>query len=479
MNPGTELRMDFPVNPRYHPKSMEPYFGYDNLARYQIRVEWALLEALAAIGIIPQTEAVLLTEELKLALLEKITTTLQDGREKVTKHDIRALVQLIQEDVPEELKRWIHFVATSYDIIDTARILAYKEAFYGATFPALLSLIETLSDKAEEFAFHVQIGRTHKQHALPITVGFWIATLLDRFLDSAENLVAAESKLTAKFSGAVGAYNAQALFGLDARAQENFGMTFEELVLSRLGLTPARISTQILPPNALARFLHEYVLLAGNFGQLGRDGRNLQSTEVAEIMEEFGEKQVGSSTMAHKRNPISFESAEGMHDKVCSLYRDVLDCLISDYQRDLVGSTQMRDFPAIVILCQHQLERLNNTVSKMSVDEAALQRNFRFSQDKIMAEPIYLALQFYGYRGDAHHLVNHVLMPKMKRREGSSLLVELATLHDEDNEAKEVFKKMPREVVAILGDPAAYTGKAGVKTMEVVQAGRAFLEKYK
>ena len=474
-----ELRLEMPGNPRYQPKSLIPYFGYDNLARYLIKVEWALLESLADIRVIPPEDALLLDENLKNRLFDEITTTLQDKREReVTKHDIRALVQLMQELMPEPLRKWVHFSATSFDIIENARIYAYKHAFANATFPALIDLIENLSRKTEEFASEIQIGRTHGQHALPITVGFWMATLLNRLVDSAEKLKEAEDGLAGKFSGAVGAYNAQIALGLDEKSRELFNITFEELILSKLDLKASRISTQILLPNYLARFLHEYVLLSGNLAQLSRDSRHLQRTEIREVAEEFSSTQVGSSTMAHKRNPIAFENTEGSFVIVAAEYQKVLSCLVSEHQRDLVGSTVMREFPIIVIRTQYQIERISKVISKITIDQKSLKRNFDQSKELIMAEPLYLSLQLYGYERDAHELVNHVLVPNVQESD-RSLTEELIKLSLEDQDIDDVISQIPKEMFDLLHDPYKYIGKAEAKTMEVVKKANDFVERNK
>lgn len=473
------LRLEMPGNPRYQPKSMIPYFGYDYLVRFQIEVEWALLESLADIRVIPSEEALLLNSKLKRRLFKGITTTLQDKREReVTKHDIRALVQLMQELMPEPLRKWVHFSATSFDIIENARIYAYKQAFLKATFPALIGLMENLSDKAEKFVSEIQIGRTHGQHALPITVGFWMATILNRFLDTAQELKESEGKLVGKFSGAVGACNAQVALDFENRSQELFNLTFEELVLSKLGLKPSIISTQILPPNHLARFLHEYVLLSGNLAQFSRDCRHLQRTEIAEVAEEFDLGQVGSSTMAHKRNPITFENTEGLFAIILAEYQKVFSCLVSEHQRDLVGSSIMREFPTIVILAQYQIERISKVISKITIDKKSLERNFNQSKELIMAEPLYLILQLYGYKGDAHELVNHTLISKAKNS-GRPLTEELIGLAGNDQKVGEVLSKIPKEMFDLLRDPHKYIGKAEAKTMEVVKKANIFIRENK
>ena len=471
-------RIEMPGNPRYQPQSLVPYFGYDNLAKYLIMVEWALLEALVDIKVIPKKEAILLTYELKESLISTITTTALDEREKITKHDIRALVQLMQEHMPEPLKKWVHYTATSYDIIENARIIAYKRAFREVTLPTLIDLIENLSFKAEEFASVVQIGRTHGQHALPITAGFWLATLLNRIVDSAQNLIEGENHLEGKFSGAVGVYNAQVGLGLEYRAQEHSSMTFEEILLSKLNLNPSIISTQILQPNPLARFLHEHLFVSSGLAQLGRDSRNLQRTEISEVAEKFAAGQVGSSTMAHKRNPISFENTEGLFEIIKAEYSKVLSCLVSEHQRDLVGSSVMREFPTIVVLLQSQLERMNRVIPNIVVDKIALEKNFSNSKGLIMAEPLYLILQLYGYEGDSHEFVNHVLVPNAQKS-GRLLIEELVYLSIEDKNIEKTLAQIPREMTDLLRNPQKYIGKAEIKTMEVVERANDFVKENK
>ncbi len=118
------MNLTLPGNPRYQPKELQPFFGYDNLYRAIAEVEIATKRTLAEIGIIPPADIVLLTSAVEHALLT-IPTTAVDEREKKTKHDIRAWVQLAQERLPLGLRRWIHIPLTSYDVLDTARSLQF------------------------------------------------------------------------------------------------------------------------------------------------------------------------------------------------------------------------------------------------------------------------------------------------------------------------------------------------------------------
>ncbi len=270
-----------PGNPRYQPKDLIPIFGYDNLATPLVEVELAAMNTLAAMDIIPAADLELLTPEVVQKLLAITMTDVDKVEREITKHDIRALVRLMQEILPEPLRRWVHVPLTSYDVLDTARPLQFIRAHKKVIEPKTRQVIGYLKDQAMRHIDQVQIGRTHGQHALPITVGFWFATILSRVLFNAQRMNEFRHGLVGKISGAVGTYNAQAGLGINGRS----GIVFEDHVLHQLGLDPAPISTQILPPEPLAYYLFSALGLSASFGQLGRDSRHLMRNEIGELSE--------------------------------------------------------------------------------------------------------------------------------------------------------------------------------------------------
>ncbi len=460
-----------PGNLRYQPKEMIPYFGYDNLYKTFVDVEMATLEVLHDIKVIPDDEYAKITVSIKKQLQQIKTTQVDKLERAVTKHDIRALVKSIQEVIRSEINRWAHVPLTSYDVIDTGRSMTFFGAYEGAIKPALLQVISLLSSKVIDLAYTKQIGRTHGQHALPITVGFWLATVLNRWMYNYYEMERFVNSLVGKISGAVGAYNAQIGLGLSDDTGD-----FEKKVLAKLAMKPAAISTQILPPEPLAYFLHSCVMMSASLGQFGRDGRNLMRTEIAEIREAFEDGQVGSSTMAHKRNPVNFENLEGFYWKTKNEYGKVLDALISDHQRDLVGSCIARDFPIILINLQHQLNTLLRKgkngiafLTAITVDEESCQRNLNQSAGLVIAEPLYIALQMAGYTGDAHELVNKQLMPVAKGKDLLSALLELTIT---DHKLKEVVDNIPEKVMELLQNPSSYTGAASSKALLIAEEAR-------
>lgn len=487
------MNLTLPGNPRNQPKGLVPYFGYDNLYAGLARVEVATMQTLGEIGVIPAADMAFLTPELIERLIAIPTTEVDKVEREDTKHDVRAWVRLAQSILPPQIGRWLHMPLTSYDPLDTGRILHYYEAYKNVLKPSLAKVIGIFIELVRQYSNTLQIGRTHGQHALPITVGFWLATILDRLVRNAWQLDEAADELVGKISGAVGAYNAQVGLGFTkAFAGNTDGNTFEDAVLDKLNLNAAPISTQILPPEPLANFLYTCTLLSASFGQFGRDSRNLMRSEIAEVQEEYEAGQVGSSTMAHKRNPVTFEQLEGMWLRTKNEFGKVLDVLLSEHQRDLVGSSVMRDFPIILVNLQCQMDNLLRPskqtgkpfLSRITINEEACRRNFDANANVILAEPLYIALLMAGYEGDAHALVNEVLMPRAQQKntqlvhELSDLVGEAISRGDETEEAQAIRRarnNLPEEIYKLLTRPKEYTGAATQKALETVERAENYL----
>lgn len=473
------LNLTLPGNPRYQPKSLQPIFGYDNLYQTVAEVEIATLKTLGEIGVIPPETMALLTLEVEDALLAITTTEVDDVERRVTKHDINAWVRIAKEKLPPPLRRYLHIPLTSYDDLDTARMLQFVRAHQDVVSPTVKNLILILAGMVQKYADTLQIGRTHGQHAIPITVGFWLATILNRIIWNAQKMDEHARGLVGKISGAVGAHNAHITFGFTEFG--NGEQTFEERVLEKLGLGSAPVSTQILPPEPLAYYLFSATMLSATIAQLGRDCRHLMRSEIGEVCEPFESSQVGSSTMAHKRNPVNFENSEGMYVRTKSEFAKVLDTIISEHQRDLVGSCVVRDFPIIIVNLTCQLETLLRKnedgkpfLARIGVDPIACRRNFEMNMNVILAEPIYIALQIAGYEGDAHELVNRSAVP-LARQKGIPLLDAVRSLAETDDRVCAALDAIPPELLHALKQMEWYVGDAAQKAIEIADMAHAYI----
>ncbi|MFC1704952.1 lyase family protein [Nanoarchaeota archaeon] len=267
---------------------------------------------------------------------------------------------------------------------------AYKEAVkaslrgdYGIG--AVIVLDKSIIARSGNESVTIQIGRTHGQHAEPITFGFAIAQYVSRVGASIMRIKKAADNIRGKIAGAVGAYNASALFIKDP-------IKFEKEVLGELGIKASPMSTQVVEGEYMADFVHAMVAAFGVIANLADDMRHLQRSELSEVAEAFGKKQVGSSTMPHKRNPINFENVKSMWKAFMPRMSTVYMDQICEHQRDLTNSASSRFVPEILAGLYTSVVRLNRVMGNLVVDRASLQRNFDMNKDMISAEPAYILL---------------------------------------------------------------------------------------
>lgn len=452
---GRNLYM--PGDGRYQSEELKPFLGYDMWAAFLIIVEWFWLMTLAKVGAMPPKDAALLTHDRLFQLLLRIPTTRQDKVEKITHHDILALLQLMRQYLPKPLHKWLHLGATSYDPINTAYALIINQAFKTVFWPKLQKVDGLWRGKINEYAKVVQAGRTHLQTALPVTVGFWLACLHHQFIDCAYCASSLADQVPGKFTGAVGTSAAlNAMLGLKAKKARTIMMT-------ALNLKSAEYTTQITPPQDAARFYFELLLLTGVQANLGEDTRILQSSQFGEIVSAGST----SSTMAHKKaNPVAAENNCGMHADVIAEFMKVVLTLVSDLQRDLRWSSVMRSQSAVMVYAYQQLLTTERLLNSMAINEPQISANFNKEAKLVVAELLHLCLQRQGYFG-THELVNKIIVP---RAAASGISLPLAMEYhlkaNPDIKLRRAWKQTPENSFDLLKHPAKYIGDA----IELAQA---------
>lgn len=441
-----------PLDSRYYDKEIARYLSERSRIAYQAHVEAALALTLADHGICSQAVA----DEI-VSASRKVTAETVYAEEKVTKHDIKALVNCIKAHISEEAQPYVHFSATSYDIISTASALQLRDTMNQVVLPRLQALLQTLVAMSEQYADIVQIGRTHGQHAVPITFGFAIAEYVSRLGQSIEIIEQMTNNLYGKFSGAVGAYNALSIF-------VDNPLEFEKKLLTRVGLKIAPFSTQIIPAENTVRLLDEMSLTAGIMANLAHDMRHLQRTEIAEVRERFEKGQTGSSTMAHKRNPWNFENVVSMSKQITAQVVNTRLNISSEHQRDLTDSASSRFYAIIPASLASMASRLNTIMGKLEVDETNMQRNLKLTGGAIAAEPLYLLLEKYGHV-TAHEKSKELAHLALQKN------VPLVSVITKDKQASKYWGKFSENEKQIIAEPETYyTGRAADKARSIAKS---------
>ncbi len=429
-------------------EKLSTYLSEDATVRYQAKVEAALARGLAQRGICTHEQA----EQIARAA-EQVTAAEVYEEERITRHNIRALVNVIQRRVSEDARPYVHLTATSVDVMDTARALQFRDATREVVLPSLIELWQTWEMIARREADTLQIGRTHGQHAVPITFGFAMAEYVARLGGRIEVVHAAAKNLRGKMAGAVGAYNASTLLFEDAEA-------FEKEVLGYLGLEPGSHATQIVEPEYMTDFLHALVSTFGVLANFADDIRHLQRTEIGEVGEAFEEGQVGSSTMPHKRNPWNFEHVKSLWKvfvpRMMTQYMDQL----SEHQRDLTNSASGRFTVEILYGLTIASERLNKVCRKLVVDHERMRANLLATKDMVVAEPLYILLAHAGHP-NAHEAVRLLTLEAEKRGVG------LPEVVAENAELQPWLEKLDERQRRFVTDPLTYTGAASRKARAV------------
>ena len=426
-------------------KLLDPYVTERGRVMSEAMVEAAATRVLARRGICSSAVA----DEVARAAAE-IDPEAVAAEEARIQHNIRALVNCLQGAVSEAARPYVHFTLTSFDVVDSATAWRLKNAALEVAVPELLTLEKTLIDLARREKDTLQMGRTHGQHAVPVTFGFAVAEYVSRLGGRIVALRRAAEDLRGKISGAVGAYNASHLFFEDPVA-------FEIEVLAEIGLKPSLHSTQVVEAEYVADYVHALTAAFGVLANLADDMRHLQRTEIGEVGEVFEAQQVGSSTMPHKRNPWNFENVKSMWKtfmpRMVTVYMDQL----SEHQRDLTNSASARFIPETIVGLVSSTRRMNRIMGRLVTDQERMRSNFNMTQGMIAAEPAYILLAAHGHP-DAHEAVRKVTLEAQRSD------LSLGEVLFASDELKPYLDQFSEEQLAVLRDPAKYTGYASQKT---------------
>jgi len=390
---------------RYGTPEMLKIFEEENYFQKLLDVEAALAWAHAQVGNIPKEDA---ERIMRMASTKYVKVSRIKEIEKEIKHDIMSLVRAFAE-VCGSSGAYIHLGITSYDAVDTAKALQLKEAV--EVISRKLDRLElVLLRQADRYKQTIMIGRTHGQHALPITFGLKLSVWMREISRHIQRLRECKDRLiVGKMSGAVGT---QAGLGPHA-------LKIQELVMDRLGIKAAEVSTQIIQRDRHAELICILAMIASTLDKFATEIRELQRTEIGEAFEPFErEKQVGSSTMPHKRNPELCERICGLAKIVRGLVVPALENIPTWHERDLTQSSSERFLiPEACILVDYMLHLMIGILSNLEVDEERMRRNIDLTQGRTMSEAVMMALTRKGMnRQEAHELIRRLAIQSISEK---------------------------------------------------------------
>ena len=444
-----------PIEFRYGTPEMKRIWEQENKQQRMLDIESALAQAEGELGIIPKEYA----DEIKAkASIEYVTLERVSAIEAETKHDIASLSKGLSEVCEGEAGEYVHFGATSNDIVDSSNSLLLKDSI-----EVLEEKIETLTKiilkLADENKTKVCIGRTHGQHALPTTYGMKFAIWADELHRQYDRLQHAKDNVClGMMDGAVGTTAALGTQGWEVHKK----------VSEILGLKPAPITNQVLQRDNHVEFIATLANIATTLSKIALEVRNLQRTEIQELGEYFDpEKQVGSSTMPHKMNPITAERICGVARIVKSYVNAAMENNPLWHERDLTNSSCERImFPESCILTDYILALTIKLMNNLIFYDENIERNLNFTNGLIMAERLMAELTRAGMGKQTAYGVARKNAIKANKEK---LL--LADLILEDPDASQFLSK---EDVERIMDPHTYIGSAPIIVDEIIEASKSW-----
>ena len=419
-------------------EAMRAVFSDRALVQHYLDVEAALARAQAGLGLIPQKAARAITDAAKV---ENVDFDLMAAKTEIVGYPIIGVVEQLSEWCPDGLGQYCHWGATTQDIMDTADVLQIREA---------LTLVRNdvdaiaiaLASLAERHSRTVMAGRTHLQHALPVTFGQraagWLSSI-DRHkkrLDELEPRV-----LVGEFAGAAGTL---ASLGRD-------GLAVQEALMQELGLgTPD--FTWHTARDAFAETTGALALLCGTLGKIGYDIMLLMQTEVGEVLEPFVSGRGASSTMPQKRNPIASELLIAAAKITRQQHGTMLDALVQDHERSTgPWHAEWHALPECFVVAAGALSHARSMLEGLEVRTDAMARNLDLTGGLIVAEAVMMGLAPHIGRQRAHDVVYDCCRRSLEEDVG---FIEALAAEEE------VAGALDRSALESLVDPANYIGTA-------------------
>ena len=418
--------------------------------RRQMLQDWMNIEAVLAgcqadMGIIPREAA---QDIVGKSDISNIDLSRYEQMYIETRHPLVPLLKLYQEAVGPSGQH-LHFGATTHDIVDIAKILTLKKVCT-ITEQALLSMVEEIASLAERYAYTLMAGRSHNIQAVPITFGFKAAMWADELYRSIERLRQSRNRVfVITFSGASGT---MASFGGKGKELENRMAKALDLEIPDICWHPAR--------DRIAEIASLFAIIGGSLGRIAQEVYLLMATEIAELSEGYCSSLVGSSTMPHKINPINSQHIMGDARTLRYAAAQCMECMAIDHEHNLVHFDDERSTcERIGLTMADLLQRSQELISNLYVDEAQMRRNLDILNGALLSENIMLDLGRRIGKMTAKDIVTDLAVVSVQQR---------CALSDLLKSDSRVSSALTHAEIDQLLDPAPYAQDAAKVTLEYI-----------
>ena len=441
-----------PLDYRYGDEDFKRIWSELGRHERQLEVERALIWAHMQLGKVSKDDYDAVAA---IANPDSVTKERVSEIEAETRHDIMALTKAMAEAAGEA--GWcIHLGATSNDIVDTAVALQLRDSIILLR-KQLCALIEVCADVTERERDTVMLGRTHGQAAVPITFGLKAAVWLDELRRQLIRLDEAAPRIAVgKFLGAVGT----------GAAQGEHARELQRLIMTHLGLGVPLATTQVVGRDRYIEYVSWLANVAASCEKILQEIRNLQRSEIQEAGEGFDiKKQVGSSTMAHKKNPIKSENASGLARIVRSMIIPTYENALLWHERDLANSSSERfTLSHGSALCEDVINKTRQVLTNMWVDADRCLENIKSQRGLVMAEKVMIELVEHGIpRDEAHEILRSASFEAVDKK------IELI---DVCGRTPEIAAAFSAEELEAMFDPMNHIGVSGEIVDEAVNLAR-------
>jgi len=420
-------------------KSMQEVFLNDNQFSIWIEIEIALAQAEELCGVIPKDSATNIEKKLKNFQLDLEQLKMEYGK---IGFPILPFINQLTNACDDETARWVHFGATTQDIIDTGLVLQSREGLFLLE-QDISRVINALVTLARQHRDSVMAGRTFQQLAAPITFGYKAAIWLDEILRHQERLDAMKPRLlVGQCAGAVGTF---ATLG-------DQGLAVQKEMMTILGLGTPDI-TWHTARDRWAELISWMAMLTATLAKIATEIAILMRSEIGEVSESYRPGQGASTTMPQKRNPIHCQPVIAIAHKLRELAGSQLTAMIQEHERG-VGQMHLEwlVIPEAFILTAGALEHMVALLDNLQVFPDSMLANMNLDGGLMMSEAVMMALASKLGKHQAHKLISSIA----GRAKDDGVTLKEALLSDD-----EVMQHLDESQLDSLLDPSSYTGMAG------------------